>query len=188
MCSPVDWSYRVAKTTRAFALIRSSWKLVATGLQLSDLPPQGECLELKHLEPLAILPVSESNQQIVHELGKASLGSDAGFGIDDETAGSQDDWPRIVPTRHPCHARRDCSTKNPESRVCPLPSRSVKRKDNQRQTDDGYAVQSLQDILKSMGTLRRNRLKLAQSDAQFDKLTTPTSYQRHVLNLLGVNL
>jgi hypothetical protein len=37
------------------------------GLRRSDLPPRGECLELKHLEPIAILPVSESNQQIVHE-------------------------------------------------------------------------------------------------------------------------
>jgi len=37
------------------------------GVRLADLPPQGECLELKHLEPIAILPVSESNQQVVHE-------------------------------------------------------------------------------------------------------------------------
>lgn len=41
--------------------------LMIVGLRLSDLPPRGECLELKHLEPIAILPVSESNQQIVHE-------------------------------------------------------------------------------------------------------------------------
>jgi hypothetical protein len=41
--------------------------LIIVGLRQSDLPPPGECLELKHLEPIAILPVSQSNQQIVHE-------------------------------------------------------------------------------------------------------------------------
>lgn len=37
------------------------------GVRVGDLPPQGECLELKHLEPIAILPVTQSNQQIVHQ-------------------------------------------------------------------------------------------------------------------------
>ncbi len=37
------------------------------GVRLKDLPPPGECLELKHLEPIAVLPVNQSNQQIVHE-------------------------------------------------------------------------------------------------------------------------
>lgn len=37
------------------------------GVRLSDLPPRGECLELKHLEPIAILPVTTSNQQVVHD-------------------------------------------------------------------------------------------------------------------------
>lgn len=37
------------------------------GVRRCDLPPPGECLELKHLEPIAILPVSESNQRIVQE-------------------------------------------------------------------------------------------------------------------------
>lgn len=67
-------------------------------------------------------------------------------------------------------------------------SAAAKRKDNHRQTDDGYPVQSFQDILKSMGTLCRNRLKISKQAAHFDKLTTPTPYQRHVLDLLGVSL
>ena len=41
--------------------------LMIVGVRLSDLPPHGEALELKHLEPIAILPVEQSNQQIVHE-------------------------------------------------------------------------------------------------------------------------
>jgi hypothetical protein len=41
--------------------------LIIVGVRLANLPPRGECLELKHLEPLAILPVTASNQQIVHE-------------------------------------------------------------------------------------------------------------------------
>lgn len=41
--------------------------LIIVGVRTCDLPARGECLELKHLEPIAILPVSESNQQIVHE-------------------------------------------------------------------------------------------------------------------------
>jgi len=37
------------------------------GLRLRDLPPAGSCLELKHLQPLAILPVKHSDQEVVHE-------------------------------------------------------------------------------------------------------------------------
>lgn len=37
------------------------------GVRRGNLPPAGACLELKHLEPIAILPVSESNQRIVQE-------------------------------------------------------------------------------------------------------------------------
>ena len=37
------------------------------GVRLSDLPPRGECLALKDLEPIAILPVTTSNQQVVHD-------------------------------------------------------------------------------------------------------------------------
>jgi hypothetical protein len=37
------------------------------GVRQGELPPPGECLELKHLEPIAILPVSQSNQGIVQE-------------------------------------------------------------------------------------------------------------------------
>ena len=41
--------------------------LMIVGVRLSQLPPAGQALELQHLEPLAILPVNQSNQRIVHE-------------------------------------------------------------------------------------------------------------------------
>lgn len=41
--------------------------LAIAGVRQSDLPPLGDCLELKHLEPIALLPVTESNGQIVHQ-------------------------------------------------------------------------------------------------------------------------
>ena len=84
---------------------------------------------------------------------------------------------------------RDAAEVERSSVVAPAKrSTAAKRKDSQRQTEDGYPVQSFQDILKTMGTLCRNRVRLDQQDAHFDKLTIPTPYQRHVLDLLGVSI
>jgi hypothetical protein len=41
--------------------------LMIIGVRLSELPAVGSCLELRHLEPIAILPVDQSNQEIVAE-------------------------------------------------------------------------------------------------------------------------
>jgi hypothetical protein len=41
--------------------------LMVAGVQLRDLPPAGQCLELKHLQPLAILPVKHSDQALVQQ-------------------------------------------------------------------------------------------------------------------------
>jgi hypothetical protein len=41
--------------------------LMIAGLRLRDLPPPGQCLELKHLRPLAVLPVEQSNQELVQQ-------------------------------------------------------------------------------------------------------------------------
>jgi transposase len=67
-------------------------------------------------------------------------------------------------------------------------SDSAKRTDGTRRTDDGYPVQSFQDVLKDLGTLCRNRIRIGEYDAEYDKITIPTSYQQHVLGLLGVTL
>lgn len=65
-------------------------------------------------------------------------------------------------------------------------SSSAKRKDRNRRTDDGYPVQSFHDVLKDLGTLCRNRIRISNYDAEYNKLTSPTPYQQHVLGLLGV--
>jgi transposase len=67
-------------------------------------------------------------------------------------------------------------------------SSSAKRKDRNRRTDDGFPVQSFHDVLKDLGTLCRNRIRISDYDAEYDKLTSPTPYQQHVLDLLGVAL
>ena len=37
------------------------------GVRLDHLPPPGQCLELRHLEPIALFPVEASSQEIVHQ-------------------------------------------------------------------------------------------------------------------------
>ena len=67
-------------------------------------------------------------------------------------------------------------------------SSSAKRKDGNRRTGDDYPVQSFQDVLQDLGTLCRNRIRISDYDAEYDKLTSPTPYQQHVFELLGVAL
>lgn len=47
--------------------------LMITGVRLSDLPAAGSCLQLIHLEPIAILPVDHSNQEIVDQQLEAQV-------------------------------------------------------------------------------------------------------------------
>jgi len=65
-------------------------------------------------------------------------------------------------------------------------SASAKRKDATRRTSDNYPVQSFHDILKDLGTLCRNRIRIPEFDSEFDRQTLATPYQQHVLDLLGV--
>lgn len=67
-------------------------------------------------------------------------------------------------------------------------STAAKRKDSTRETADGYPVQSFQDLLSDMATLTLNRIRISDYDAEYDKLTSPTSYQQNVLALLDVAL
>jgi transposase len=84
---------------------------------------------------------------------------------------------------------RSSAAASRESIVAPAQrSESAKRKDGNRRTDDGHPVQSFHDILKDLGTLCRNRIRISEYDAEYDKLTNPTPYQKHVLGLLGVAL
>jgi len=67
-------------------------------------------------------------------------------------------------------------------------SEVAKRKDATRRTPSGHPVQSFQDLLRDLATLTRNRIRIADYDAIYDKLTAPTAYQQHVFNLLQVAL
>jgi transposase len=67
-------------------------------------------------------------------------------------------------------------------------SETAKRKDATRLTLDGYPVQSFQDLLRDLATLTRNRIRIPDFDAEYDKLTMATDYQRHVFGLLNVTL
>jgi transposase len=75
------------------------------------------------------------------------------------------------------------------SAVAPsMRSETAKRKDATRRTATGYPVQSFQDLLKDMATITRNRIRIAEYGAEYNKLTTPTDHQRHVLGLLEAKL
>ena len=65
-------------------------------------------------------------------------------------------------------------------------SESATRKDATQRTADDIPVQSFHDVLQDLGTLCRNRIRIPEFDSEFEKLTLPTPYQQHVLDLLGV--
>lgn len=67
-------------------------------------------------------------------------------------------------------------------------SEAAKQKDATRLTENGYPVQSFQDLLRDLATLTRNRIRVADFDAEYDKLTAPTEHQRHIFSLLDVTL
>jgi transposase len=82
---------------------------------------------------------------------------------------------------------QDGAAETRESVVQPAPrSPSAKRKDAHRRTDDGHPVQSFRDVLQDLATLCRNRIRITSIDAEYEKLTTPTPYQQHVFELLGI--
>ena len=58
-----DWVWLVDHTVQ----IGRAKCLMIVGVRQGQLPPVGQALELQHLEPLAILPVNQSNQRIVQE-------------------------------------------------------------------------------------------------------------------------
>src|SRR3954451_8353909 len=55
-----------------------------------------------------------------------------------------------------------------------------------KKTDNGLPVHSFRTMLKDLQTIARNTVRMQA--ASFDMITTPTSSQQHMLNLLGVSL
>jgi transposase len=67
-------------------------------------------------------------------------------------------------------------------------SDAAKRKDQTRRTEDDLPVQGFQDVLKDLATVCRNRIRIPNLKVAFDKITTPTPYQRQVFDLLDVTI
>jgi len=67
-------------------------------------------------------------------------------------------------------------------------SAAAQRKDATRRTEAGRPVQSFQDLLKDLATLTRNRIRISELGAEYEKLTRPTDHQRRVLDLLDAKL
>jgi transposase len=77
-----------------------------------------------------------------------------------------------------------------KSIVSPAPrSEAAKRKEQKRQTADGFPVQSFQCLLKDLATLCKNRVRWSSSsDVEFERVALPTELQRRVFELLGLGL
>jgi transposase len=66
--------------------------------------------------------------------------------------------------------------------------RSPQARDKARRkaTDNGLPVHSFQTILRDLRTIARNTLRM--QSMSFEMITTPTTFQQHILALLGVSL
>lgn len=72
--------------------------------------------------------------------------------------------------------------------VDPAPrSQSAKDKEGCKRTREGWPVHSFQTLLADLGTLAKNRVRVAgsKSPQQFSITTQPTAFQRHVFELAG---
>jgi hypothetical protein len=66
-------------------------------------------------------------------------------------------------------------------------SPAATRKATTKQTEDGLPVSSFRDLLDTLATLCRNRVRLHRSPASFDQLTETNQLQQRALELLDVN-
>lgn len=75
----------------------------------------------------------------------------------------------------------------PEDPVVPAQrSPAATDKAQTQRLPDGSAVHSFATVLEQLATLTKNRLRLRNTDASFDKLATPTPLQTRALQLLGL--
>ena len=65
-------------------------------------------------------------------------------------------------------------------------SHAAKRKDQSHRTADGHPAHSLEDLIKDLGTLCRNTIRIGKSPYTYTRLTTPTELQANALQLIGV--
>jgi len=68
-------------------------------------------------------------------------------------------------------------------------SPSAERKARTKRTEDGTPVHSFQTLLRSLGTVAKNRIRMkGDSQVEFDQLTVPDENQRHAFELLGIGI
>ena len=83
---------------------------------------------------------------------------------------------------------KDDSPLAPTDPVAPAQrSAAAKRKAATKRTEDGLPVSSFRDLLDTLATLCRNRVRLRGSQASFDQLTDANPLQQRALELLEVN-
>lgn len=83
---------------------------------------------------------------------------------------------------------REAAEQERASIVAPAPrSQAAQRKDQSKQTDDGYAVHSFRTLLWDLATLTKNRVRLMNQPAvEFDMLTRATPEQAQIFACLGI--
>ena len=82
----------------------------------------------------------------------------------------------------------DDSPQAPADPVAPAQrSGAAKKKAASKQTPDGLPVSSFRDLLDTLATLCRNRIRLRGSQSSFDRLTEQNPLQRRALELLELN-
>ncbi len=84
--------------------------------------------------------------------------------------------------------QREAAEATRVSIVAPAPrSEAAKQKERQRQTSDGYPVQSFQSLLKYLGTLCKNQVRWKSTpNTLFERVTLPTSLHLRIFELLGL--
>jgi hypothetical protein len=83
---------------------------------------------------------------------------------------------------------REAAEQERASIVAPAPrSEAAQRKDQSKETDDGYAVHSFRTLLSDLATLTKNRVRLVnQPAAEFHMLTRLTAQQAQIFSCLGI--
>ncbi len=93
---------------------------------------------------------------------------------------------KLAPILFDDHDKQEAEGKR-ESIVAPAPrSTAAKKKDQSKRTEDAYAVHSFRSLLKDLGTLAKNRVRIHGTTDEFYLNTKPTPGQTHVFALLGV--
>ena len=66
-------------------------------------------------------------------------------------------------------------------------SKAARKKASAKKNAEGQEVRGFRELLEHLGTLTRNRMRVASSpEIEFDLVATPTPTQRRVFELLGV--